>query len=42
MGVWALLGLGAWNMLEGVVLIEKAFSAGIAVEAQKDIFSDKA
>ena len=42
MGVWALLGLGAWSTLEGAVLIEKALSVGGAVEAEEVIVSDKA
>ena len=42
MGFWALLVLGDWNMLEGAVLSEKAFSVGAAVEAEEDRLSDKA
>lgn len=42
MGIWALLGLGALNMLEGAVVIEEMFSAGGAVEAKEDRFSNKA
>ena len=42
MGFWALLVLGDWNMLEGAVLSEKAFSIGAAVEAEEDSLSDKA
>ena len=42
MGFMALLVLGDWNMLEGAVLSEKAFSVGAAVEAEEDKWSDKA
>ena len=42
MGIWALLGLGALNTLEGAVVIEEKFSAGGAVGAEEDILSNKA
>ena len=41
MGIWALFGLGALNMLEGAVVEEK-FSAGGALGAEEDILSNKA
>ena len=42
MGVWALLGLGALDMVEGAVVIEERFPAGGAEETEEDILSDKA
>ena len=42
MGVWALLGLGPSDVLEGAVIIEKGFSAWGAVEAEELMLPNRA
>ena len=42
MGVWALFGLDALNMLEGAVVTESMFSGEGAMEAEEDKLSNKA
>ena len=42
MGVWALLRLGASDVLEGAVIIEKGFSAWGALEAEEVILPNRA